>query len=70
MSGDEMRLIFEIMERRSGNYSTIFCILYKENEWFKRLGENTLANSLIDRIVNNKITIKIGSTNMRKRLNQ
>lgn len=70
MSGDEMRFIFEIMERRSGNYSTIFCTLYKENEWFKRLGENTLANSLIDRIVNNKITIKVGSTNMRKRLNQ
>jgi DNA replication protein DnaC len=70
MSGDEMRFIFEIMERRSGNYSTIFCTLYKENEWFKRLGENTLANSLVDRIVNNKITIKVGSTNMRKRLNQ
>jgi DNA replication protein DnaC len=70
MSGDEIRFIFEIIERRSGNYSTIFCTLYKENEWFKRLGGDTLANSLVDRIVHNVISIKVGSTNMRKLLNQ
>lgn len=70
MSCDEIKFIFEIIECRSGNYSTIFCTLYRENEWFKRFGENTLDNSLVDRIVNNKISIKVGFTNIRKGLNQ
>lgn len=66
LSKEEEHFIFELIERRYGKSSTIFCTQYKQNEWVELLGGNVHSEAIVDRIVHNAITIETGDTNMRK----
>lgn len=62
----EDRYLLEILEKRYDQWPTIFCSQYKVGEWHSRLGGGVIADSIMDRIVHNSITINTGKTNMRE----
>ena len=63
-SESEQMTIFEILHRRSGKSSTIFCSQYPSSEWYEQLGAqaNPLTDSILDRIIHIAYTIDIRSS--------
>ncbi|MBR4789792.1 MAG: ATP-binding protein [Treponema sp.] len=66
ISEKEQHFIFELIERRHEQTSTIFCTQYKREDWFDRLGGGVHADAILDRIVHNAIFVETGSMNMRE----
>jgi DNA replication protein DnaC len=64
----EARDLLEIVEARHQKGSTIFCSQFTPAGWHGKIGENTLADAILDRIVDSSYTITIeGMDSMRKR---
>lgn len=61
----EVRFLLEIFEKRYDQWPTIFGTQYKTSEWHPRLGGGVIADSILDRIVHNCVTINLGKANMR-----
>ena len=67
MSKSDIEFLFELSERRFDCTSTIFCTLYNINEdWTKRLGRGTQAESIVERFRHNSFVIEMGEKNMRE----
>jgi len=67
MSKSEVEFLFELSERRFDCTSTIFCTLYDIYEdWNKRLGRGTQAESIVERYKHNSDVIEMGDLNMRE----
>ena len=56
----------ELLERRYGNTSTVFCTQYAMKDWHPRVGGGVHADAIMDRIIHNTIWIETGSYNMRE----
>lgn len=54
----EGRDLLEIVEARHQKGSTIFCSQFTPAGWHGKIGESTLADSILDRIVHSSYTIK------------
>lgn len=65
LSREEIEFLFELSERRYDISSTIFCTLYRTENWIKRLGGGAYAESIVERYEHNSIRIETGSMNMR-----
>jgi DNA replication protein DnaC len=64
----EARDLLEIVEARHQKGSTIFCSQFAPAGWHGKIGESTLADAILDRIVHSSYTITIeGIDSMRKR---
>jgi len=64
----EARDLLEIVEARHQTGSTIFCSQFAPGGWHSKIGESTLADAILDRIVHSSYTITIeGTDSMRKR---
>jgi len=64
----EARDLFEIVEARHKRASTIFISQFAPQGWHQRIGEATLADAILDRIVHDSYTICIeGKDSMRKK---
>lgn len=64
----EARDLLEIVEARHQKGSTIFCSQFAPAGWHGKIGESTLADAILDRIVHSSYTITIeGMDSMRKR---
>lgn len=60
--------VLEIVETRHQNASTIFCTQFAPGRWHEKIGEETLADAILGRIVHDSYTIFIdGRVSMRGR---
>ena len=57
----EARDLLEIAESRYKKASTIFCSQHDVGDWHQKIGESTLADAVLDRIVHNSYRIVIAS---------
>ena len=62
--------ILDIIDARYGENSTIFCSQFPHSDWLERLGGTVAAEALIDRIVQNSLTVTLGDLNMRAEVNK
>ncbi len=65
ISDEEQHFLFELIERRHDNCSTIFCTQYKAADWHARLGGGVHADAIMDRIIHNAVWVNTGDKNMR-----
>jgi DNA replication protein DnaC len=64
----EARDLLEIVEARHQRGSTIFCTQFAPAGWHGKIGESTLADAILDRIIHSSYAITIeGKDSMRKR---
>ncbi len=64
----EARDLLEIVEARYQNSSTIFCSQFKPGGWHQKIGQETLADAILDRIIHDSYHIFIeGKMSMRER---
>ena len=66
----DVTFLLELTEKRFDCTSTIFCTLYKKEDWVKRLGNGTYAKSIVERFVHNTIWLDTGDVNMRQFLSR
>lgn len=66
LSEEEQHFLFELIERRHDNSSTIFCTQFKKEDWHARLGGGVHADAMMDRIVHNAAWVFTGNLNMRQ----
>ncbi|WP_088049258.1 IS21-like element helper ATPase IstB [Virgibacillus dakarensis] len=68
LKGNEARDLLEIVEARHRTGSTIFCSQFDPRGWHEKIGEETLADAILDRIVHDSYSILIdGKISMRER---
>lgn len=60
-------LLMEIMEDRHGKRSTIITSQLPVKQWYEVIGEKTIADAILDRIVHDAHRIEIKGESMRKR---
>ena len=65
-SEEQLHFLFELIERRYDEGSTIFCTQYKNEDWHARLGGGILADSILDRVIHRTIPVYSGDINMRE----
>lgn len=66
LSNQQEHFLFELIERRHTDKSTILCTQYRIEDWHVRLGGGIHADAIIDRIIHNSIRIYAGDRNMRE----
>lgn len=68
LSKADVEFLLELTEWRFDSTSTIFCTLYKREDWVKRLRRGTYAESIVERFAHNTSWVEIGDVNMRQYL--
>ena len=66
----ERRDILEIVEDRHGRRSTILASQIPVKLWHDTIGDPTIADALLDRMVHNAHRLELGGTSMRRRWNK
>jgi DNA replication protein DnaC len=57
---------FELLEERHGRKTTIYISQIPIHEWFDIIGDNTIADAIVDRVIHQSIKIKMNGDSMRK----
>lgn len=56
----------ELIERRYGETSTVYCTQYSQKDWHQRLGSGVHADAIIDRSIHNTVWVETGTYNTRE----
>jgi len=67
LSEDERRELLEVIEDRSGSGSTILASQLPVSSWHEVIGEPTIADSILDRLVHCSYRIELKGPSMRKK---
>lgn len=70
LTDDTRRDLLEILDDRHGRRSTLVASQLPVEQWHAALGEPTLADAILDRLVHNAYKITLKGESMRKRLAQ
>ena len=62
----QIAFLFELIESRYQNGSTIFCSQFTPDEWLSKLGGGPQADAITDRIVHESVFFGSGDLNMRE----
>lgn len=62
--------LMEILDDRHGSSSTIVISQLPTDQWYDSIGENTLADAILDRLMHNAHALKLNGESMRKVLGQ
>jgi DNA replication protein DnaC len=62
--------LMEIIEDRHGKTSTVFTSQLPVNKWHEIIGEKTIADAILDRIVHDAHRLELKGESMRKKRNQ
>lgn len=69
LSEHEARDVLEIVEVRYQNAYIVFCSQFEPSGWYEQIGEATLADATLDRVIHSSHSIFIdGKISMRERL--
>lgn len=60
--------LMEIMDDRHGSSSTVLISQLPTDQWYQSIGDNTLADAILDRLMHNAHRIKLKGESMRKKL--
>ena len=58
--------LMEIMDDRHGCSSTVVISQLPTDQWYQSIGDNTLADAILDRLMHNAHRIKLKGESMRK----
>jgi len=58
--------LLEIMDDRHGSTSTIMISQLPTDEWYAAIGDNTLADAILDRLMHNAHRLSLKGESMRK----
>ena len=62
--------LMEIMDDRHGQMSTIMISQLPTDKWYASIGDNTLADAILDRLMHNAHRLQLKGESMRKILSQ
>lgn len=63
---EEVNVLFEIIEKRDEEHPTVFSSQYDPRDWYVRLGKSTQCESILNRILSNKVLVDCDDFNMRE----
>jgi DNA replication protein DnaC len=66
IKGDQLRDLLEVLEDRSGRHSTLVTSQLPVDTWYDYLGDPTLADAILDRLIHNAHRIPLRGDSMRK----
>ena len=69
LSAAQRNDLMEIMDDRHGTASVAIISQLPTEQWYEMIGDNTLADAILDRIMHNAHRIKLRGESMRKKLN-
>ena len=58
--------LMEIMDDRNGSSSTVIISQLPTDQWYQSIGDNTLADAILDRLMHNAHRINLTGESMRK----
>ena len=62
--------LMEILDDRYDNSSTLVISQLPTDQWYAAIGDNTLADAILDRLMHNAHNLKLNGESMRKNLGQ
>lgn len=62
--------LMEIMDDRHGNSSTLMISQLPTDQWYSSIGDNTLADAILDRLMHNAHRLQLKGESMRKIMGQ
>ena len=66
LTAEQRRDLLEILEDRHGSRSTIVTSQLPLDQWHASIGDSTLADAIMDRLVHNAYKIKLEGDSLRK----
>ncbi len=69
LSGDERRGFLEVCDDRYGRRSTVLTSQLPVESWPAQIGDPTIADSILDRLVHNAYRIEMNGESIRKNKN-
>ena len=67
LADEHRRDLFEVMEDRYDRGSTLIAAQLPVKHWHETIGDPTLADAILDRLIHNAYTITLKGESMRKR---